>query len=749
MKAAIQNLNQNKILTPVNLNNREEYDMKDIISESWSKLSPFWPLKNLIAVNPLQGLEDLPIEQAIAEGSALFQQDNLPTQMLDVNRETIKWCQAFFDDGQATISMPFRELGLFASWRQLAQWDAHLTGKKKGSQTEWFRALPSHPEQVIAECLIKLCIPSNQYAQFLSLMLTTLPGWAAHIKYRTDWNGGGVVHRHPVSQADYLAVRLCITCLLWDDAIELLSIFKSTPNDYAYSRSILEDMIIAEDEYRLPLLESLTQASQNLVSQNLKQKPIIPDAQLVFCIDVRSEPFRRALESKGNYATLGFAGFFGIPAQIENDVTGETYASCPVLLSPKHTIIESPVCSHDTCSHIHDGQRKMTAIKRFYQSVKNNFATPFALVDTVGPFSGLWMGLRNFSPQLAKSLQDKISLSIRPASPVDVDLSHMSHLEKCAYGEGALRMMGLTSNFATIIVFCGHGSETQNNAFATALDCGACGGRHGASNARILSSILNDAQVRYALASRGIVIPNQTKFIAAEHNTTTDEVELFDHAIIDKELSDKLSQLKADLQLTRVINSKNRGQHMSNSDTDRRSKDWAEVRPEWGLAKNAAFIIAPRQMTKDINLEGRSFLHSYDWENDVDGASLTVILTAPMVVAQWINTQYLFSTIDNVAYGAGSKVTSNITGKIGMMQGNASDLMHGLPLQSVFATDKECYHKPLRLMTVVYAPQTTIDMIIARQDVLKKLFGNGWVTLACIDPTTQETKILCRDLRWI
>jgi len=71
------------------------------------------------------------------------------------------------------------------------------------------------------------------------------------------------------------------------------------------------------------------------------------------------------------------------------------------------------------------------------------------------------------------------------------------------------------------------------------------------------------------------------------------------------------------------------------------------------------------------------------------------------VVAQWINAQYLFSTENNAIYGGGSKVTKNIVGKFGIMQGNASDLMTGLPLQSVHSSDKTSYHEPQRLMTVV------------------------------------------------
>jgi uncharacterized protein YbcC (UPF0753/DUF2309 family) len=188
--------------------------------------------------------------------------------------------------------------------------------------------------------------------------------------------------------------------------------------------------------------------------------------------------------------------------------------------------------------------------------------------------------------------------------------------------------------------------------------------------------------------------------------------------------------------------------HAAVRETKRRSMDWAEVRPEWGLARNAAFIVGPRDLTRAVNLEGRCFLHSYDWKKDPTGKFLTTILTAPMVVAQWINSQYLFSTIDNVAYGGGSKITQNVTGKLGVMQGNASDLMHGLPLQSVFAADGEPYHEPLRLLTVVYAPRSILDAIIPTQNVLKKLFGNGWVTIVCIDPSDNHTYLLKRDLSW-
>ena len=65
------------------------------ISGSWSKIAPFWPLKNLIAVNPIAGLEDLKFEDALKQAKAYFQQEEMPIGMQHVNRESIKWLQAF------------------------------------------------------------------------------------------------------------------------------------------------------------------------------------------------------------------------------------------------------------------------------------------------------------------------------------------------------------------------------------------------------------------------------------------------------------------------------------------------------------------------------------------------------------------------------------------------------------------------------------------------------------------------------
>ena len=721
------------------------YSLDTAIASSWSKVAPFWPLKNLIAVNPIAGFEYLSFEEGLKQAQAYFQQKDLPKAMQYVNRESIKWLQVFFDHGQSTIQMPQRDLGFLKSILSLIRFDkkVHKGDKQK---LEWLKNLTKKPEIIISEALLYLGISTQEQEQFLTLMLTTLPGWAAYIQYRTSWaDAQDAASAHTITHSEYLAFRLVLVCLMWPEAKALIEWHQDALKN-GDIKEIYQNITAREDCYQAKLL-------RQIVSTDKPQKTGRSKAQLVFCIDIRSEPFRRSLESKGDYETYGFAGFFGVSAAIKNAVTGEIYASCPVLLKPAQTITEHPSCLQHVCKK---GYSRLQRIKKLYQSLKYTFATPFSLVEIMGLGSGIWMGLRSLAPTVASKIHFGFKNAIVPSYNLTPDIQTIPFEQRVGYGASALKMIGLNENFAPLVVFCGHGSTTQNNAYATALDCGACGGRHGAPNARILATILNNEDVRQALAKQGISIPKDTLFVAAEHNTTTDEVEIYAD-IIDEEIAKKINSLKQDLQKARSENSLWRAQEMgvrthknqAQKVTEQRSKDWAEVRPEWGLARNAAFIIAPRSLTKNINLEGQSFLHSYEWEKDNDRASLTTILTAPMVVAHWINAQYLFSTLDNIAFGGGSKVTKNITGKIGIMQGNASDLMHGLPLQSVYRSDEEAYHKPMRLTVIVYAPKTHIEPIIKEQTILQKLFGNGWVHLICYDPKERQKFILRRDMKWL
>lgn len=722
-----------KNITPINTDS--------LIKESWKKIAPFWPLKNLIAINPLKGFENLPIEEAMIEGAAFFQQETLPEPMASINRVTIKWLQAFFDEGQATIEMPLRHQGFYRAWKRLAYFDDEIHGRDTNKK-KWLLELSDSPQKAIAECLLKLSIPKEKQSIFLTLMLTTLPGWASHIKYRIDWSQAD--YQYAVSEAEYLAMRLIITRLLWEGASQLIEWHRISREKELKKGSPIQTIEKSETQYLLPLLDKLVKKASHQSS--------IPEAQLVFCIDVRSEPFRNALENSGHYETYGFAGFFGLPIRINNTLTEESYSSCPVLLKPKHTVNEC--IPSQTC---HQKHKKLKILKMLYQSLKYNFTTSFALVELLGFATGFWMSLKTLCPILATKSSNFLTKRINPINTVIPSLEDISLKDQCLYAESALRTMGFTKNFSPLVVLCGHGSATKNNAYATALDCGACGGRHGASNARIMAKIFNTQKVREHLKQIGIIIPQSTYFVAAEHNTTTDEVEIYVSDVCDINLENKITKLRNDFEKARNINCERRSKQMGfngkqNKGTNHaklRSLDWAQVRPEWGLAQNASFIVAPREISKGIDLEGRAFLHSYDYRQDPDGSSLTAILTAPMVVAQWINSQYLFSTLDNVAYGSGSKITKNITGKLGVIQGNASDLMSGLPLQSVNKTDAEAYHTPVRLMTLVYAPRILIDKIIEEQSVLQNLFSNGWVLLLCIDPTHHNHPyLLKRDLTW-
>jgi len=716
-----------------------EESMIDAIESAWSVVAPFWPLKNIIAVNPLSGLEDHPFEIALKEGQVYFQQKVVPPALLEINRHSIKWLQAFFDDGQATLTMPLRHKGFLPAILELLPHDKSIVKKVN---KEVLTNLSGYPKNIIRQCLQGLDIPLHQQCSFLTLLLTTLPGWAAHVKYKANWSDSADSKKiNQVSEEEYLAFRILLTFLLWPKAKALLA-WQEKAQKEASIKSLMEKIETAEEIFRNNLLHQLP--------TEYKKNNQVPDAQLVFCIDVRSEPFRRALEHQGNYETFGVAGFFGVPISIQNNLTGDHYASCPVLLQPAHEIEERPAYNgkHSNIKIYHRNQ----TFKRLYQSLKYTFTTPFSLVETIGPLSGINMFLRSVFPKaFYKIIDGKKSLKdFQPNADV------IPFKQQCYFAENALRTMGLIKDFAPLVIFCGHGSKTQNNAYASALDCGACGGHHGAPNARILATILNSESVRVALQKNGIYIPETTQFLAAEHNTTTDEVIVFDRDL-PKTHEEHLYNLKINLSQVRLQNCCWRAKKMevtvkattAVNQIAKRAEDWAQILPEWGLARNGAFIIAPRALSKEIDLDGRAFLHSYDWQKDPEGKSLTAILTAPLVVGQWINTQYLFSSIDNIAYGGGSKISKNITGKFGIMQGNASDIMCGLPLQSVYTNDNKAYHEPVRLLAVVYAPHQMIANIIGQQNLLQKLISNGWINLVCIDPVIKEKLIMNRGLNWI
>ena len=322
--------------------------------------------------------------------------------------------------------------------------------------------------------------------------------------------------------------------------------------------------------------------------------------------------------------------------------------------------------------------------------------------------------------------------------------------EKVAIVKGAFDLMGW-QEFAPLVVFAGHGSHSANNAFGSSLDCGACAASPGRHNARMLAKLANLPEVQQSLKeNHSIEIPVTTIFIGAEHNTTTDEIVLFDSEVPNSH-QEALKKLKVSLAKAQKTATQERLGVVANSVAlaQKKANDWGETRPEWGLAKNAGFIIGSRDLTKNHNLDGRCFLHSYNWKMDTTGQALEAIMQGPMVVTQWINNHYYFSTVDNEVFGGGSKITHNITGRFGVVQGNGGDIKMGLPLQSVKQSDEEMYHQPLRLSVMIQAPLSRVSEILQRNKHLKNLLDNEWIYLMVMDTLNENT--ICqyqKNLNW-
>ncbi len=646
------------------------------------------------------------------------------------------WIAGWSDEGQALWAAP-QGKSAFRAWQDVATHD--LTPEIAGLKgfARFVADAPDSAGDALAASAARLGLPAAAMPTYFHALLMTLGGWAQVGRYRL-WQA------ELAGQSDSTLTDLLCIRLMWEDA--LLAQYRSPILEAWQDVMAAHSAPVAPDADQIIdaiLQEAAERAGQRAIGETLAAAPatstaVPPALQAAFCIDVRSEVFRRALEALDpSIQTLGFAGFFGLGASHRRFASDVREHRLPVLLNAKLTTSSGGAELED----VDRAARYRSRAKRAWGRFKLAAVSSFAFVEAAGPV------------YLGKLMRDSFALkkTSLPNDPMPRPDPALSLADKIDAATAVLRAMSLTQDFAPLVLLVGHGANVVNNPHASGLHCGACGGYSGEVNARLLASLLNEPAVRGGLASNGIIVPSTTLFLAGLHDTTTDNVLIYDGDHPSPAHANAIDQARAWLASAGLVARGERALRLPRADgaadVAKRSRDWAEIRPEWALAGCKAFIAAPRSRTSGKSLEGRAFLHDYQWQQDEGFGVLELIMTAPVVVASWISLQYYGSSVAPHVFGGGNKLIHNVTGGIGVVEGNGGTLRAGLPWQSVH-DGSDLVHEPLRLSVCIEAPVEAMTAILERHEGVRALFDNRWLHLFALNAAGELAWRYTGNLQW-
>ncbi len=649
---------------------------------------------------------------------------------------------SYLDQGISIWNFPIDDLSFLEAIRKLEEssWVSIF-------KTQGVKSLLLNKSTRIEDILAVLVGKNSQYyEQYLYDQQFAHQGWSGMVS---------TVEDHPQSLLDRRQIKLeeliLLELLLELDALnhKLGTQWKSLDQHLTEAIPSLHDPIVRTEQMEVLALwqEAFEWTYYDQVLKGLQAErieyiaPHQKSFQALFCIDDRECSFRRYLENLDPAcATFGTPGFFSVEFFFQ-PVGGKFYTKlCPAPVTPKYLIKEI-------------GADKKRETDLHFSKHNHNFYSGWLFSQTLGFWSAVKLFINLFKPSMSPATASSLR-HMDKYSDLQVDFDALKaeenglqlgfKLEEMANRvEAQLKSIGLVENFAPIVYVVGHGASSVNNPHYAAYDCGACSGRAGSVNARVISQMANKPEVRRILAERGIHIPDSTIFVGALHDTTRDEVVFYDDQIS----SPEYLALHEKHELTFIkaldLNAKERSRRFESIDSKltpaeihakilTRSVSIFEPRPELNHATNALAIVGRRELSKGLFLDRRSFLNSFDYRVDPCGDYLFTILKAAAPVCGGINLEYYFSRVDGEKLGAGTKLPHNVMGLFGVANGIDGDLRPGLPAQMTEV------HDPVRLLLIVeHFPEVVLKTIQKAAETYE-WFINDWVKLVAVHPETKE-----------